>query len=402
LAVNAPGSGPIFPLLGGQYIAGSVQTSMGSSAFHSQVAKLGCAVIGLYPGWTDGGFTMSSAAAAIKALNPNIKLALYTNIMELEPGVGASGSPYSPIYNAAVSGNYFLRTTWPGGSITDADGNAQEGLNQTVAAYQHWRATWSAANEYATNWDALYLDNVFQQPRVSADYAQSGSSQTPSAAGQNWRDGYATYVPLLRAALPGGVLVFGNVADWANGSINGFNQLLDSGSMEGIIGQSWSYESTSWVSMMNYYAKVMQNIRAPGFSIFMQDGSPSDYQAMRYGLCSCLLDNAYYYHSNNGSYDTVELYNEFGFNLGPATAGPGNPTNGTFSSGALAAWQNGVWRRDFANGIALVNPKGNGPRTVTLETFFKHLTGTQAPTVNNGQTVTTITLQDRDGVVMSR
>jgi hypothetical protein len=37
-----------------------------------------------------------------------------------------------------------------------------------------------------------------------------------------------------------------------------------------------------------------------------------------------------------------------------------------------------------------------------LETSYKHLSGTQDPTVNNGQTVTSVTLQDRDGVILAR
>ena len=61
-----------------------------------------------------------------------------------------------------------------------------------------------------------------------------------------------------------------------------------------------------------------------------------------------------------------------------------------------------MYRRDFENGIALVNPKGNGTQTVTLETSYKHLSGTPAPTINNGQTVTTVTLNDRDGVILLR
>jgi len=49
-----------------------------------------------------------------------------------------------------------------------------------------------------------------------------------------------------------------------------------------------------------------------------------------------------------------------------------------------------------------MNPKGNGPQTVTLETSYKHLSGTQVPSVNNGQTVTSVTLNDRDGVILLR
>jgi hypothetical protein len=222
----AQSTSPPFPRLGAYLIGGSVQSSFGTTSYQQQVAKLGVAVIGTYPGWSSGGFNMQSAAAAVKAINPNIKLLPYTNLMELEPGVGSSGSAYSPIYNAANAANWFLRVTSPGGSITDADGLNQIGLNQTTFTnvvsgrnYLQWRAAWTAANEFSANWDGIYLDNVFSQPRVSADYNQSGTTQSASAAGQNWRNGYVAYVGYLRAALPANSQVLGNVADWANGSI---------------------------------------------------------------------------------------------------------------------------------------------------------------------------------------
>ncbi|HSY46460.1 MAG TPA: putative glycoside hydrolase [Steroidobacteraceae bacterium] len=400
-AAAAQSTPPPFPRLGAVLISGSVQSSFGTPSYQQLVAKVGVAVVGLYPGWSGGGFTANSAAAAVKALNPNIKLFPYTNIMELEPGVSSSGSAYSPVYSAVSASNWFLRTAWPNGSITDADGNAQLGLNPANGTYRAWRAVWSAANELTSNWDGVYLDNVFWQPRVSADYSQSGSAQSPSAAGQTWRDGYAAYVTLLKTALPGRYVI-GNTADWANGPIPGYNQMLNGGVMESIIGQSYSYESEGWSQMMNAYKIIMNATAAPGYQIFDQDGSTTDYQGMRYGLASCLLDNAYYYHSNAGTTDTVPLYDEFNFNLGAPAAGPAGSATATYSNGGLTVYQNGVWRRDFVNGISLVNPKGNGTQTVTLETSYKHLSGTQAPSINNGQTVTTVTLNDRDGVILQR
>ncbi|MGH8327315.1 MAG: hypothetical protein ACRET2_11175, partial [Steroidobacteraceae bacterium] len=54
------------------------------------------------------------------------------------------------------------------------------------------------------------------------------------------------------------------------------------------------------------------------------------------------------------------------------------------------------------NGIALVNPKGNGTQTVQLGGTFVKIKGTQDPSVNNGQTVTSVTLNDRDGIILLR
>lgn len=60
-----------------------------------------------------------------------------------------------------------------------------------------------------------------------------------------------------------------------------------------------------------------------------------------------------------------------------------------------------VWRRDFENGIALVNLDSK-VRTVDLEGTFRHLSGTQAPTINTGQLANQVTLNPWDGVILMR
>jgi hypothetical protein len=112
---------------------------------------------------------------------------------------------------------------------------------------------------------------------------------------------------------------------------------------------------------------------------------------MRYGLGTCLLDDGYYsFTDNTAQYYGVVWFDELDQKLGSGMAKP------------TAAWQKGVWRRDFDNGIVLVNPKGNGQQTVTLETPYVKIKGSQDPATNNGQTVTSVTLKDRDGIMLLR
>ena len=147
-----------------------------------------------------------------------------------------------------------------------------------------------------------------------------------------------------------------------------------------------------WTKMMTQYRATMAALNPPKLLIFNQHGDPADYQSFRYGFGSCLMDDGYYSFTANaqGYYGVVE-FDEYNANLGvPVWMPPTRP------------WSNGVWRRDFEHGIALVNPKGNGVQTVALEGPFVKLNGTQAPAVNNGQTVTSVTLQDRDGIVLRR
>ncbi len=52
--------------------------------------------------------------------------------------------------------------------------------------------------------------------------------------------------------------------------------------------------------------------------------------------------------------------------------------------------------------MALVNPKGNGVQTITVEPGFSRITGRQDRRVNNGQPASRITLQDGDGIILVR
>jgi len=168
---------------------------------------------------------------------------------------------------------------------------------------------------------------------------------------------------------------------------------VDGGVLEAMIGESWSVESWGgWNATMAQYQKAMGPVRSPKLVIFNTWGRVTDYQAMRYSLATCLMNNAWFSYTDSGQgYHGVAWFDEFNVNLGQSTTQP--PT---------APWHNGVWRRDFENGIALVNPKGNGPQTVTLETAFVKINGSQAHNVNNGATVTSVTLQDRDGIILLR
>jgi hypothetical protein len=130
----------------------------------------------------------------------------------------------------------------------------------------------------------------------------------------------------------------------------------------------------------------------PKLVAFNQHGDKTDYQALRYGLGSCLLDNGYFSFTDSAlKYTSVTWFDEFDANLGQQSEGP-----------VTKAWQNGVYRRNFENGIVLVNPKGNGPREVTLEEDFRRIKGTQAPSVNNGQLTRKVQLADRDGIILLR
>jgi len=297
--------------------------------------------------------------------------------------------------------NWWLYQNGTTGTVVTNNGYPQVNItnfvppDSTGELYTDWHATWSVAN-LVTPWpalDGLFTDNVYWMPPESGDWNRDGVTDSPSNPSvQQWyRQGFQRFFNDLAAQLPGKLLL-GNMATWgrSNSVLTEYNQLLQGGVIEGIVGQPWSPENwAGWTAALAWYRKTMAATAAPQLVLFHQYDVAGNYQGMRYGLATCLMDNGYYEFSTN--YHTIWWFDEYNTSLGQATSAP--PT---------AAWQKGVWRRDFQNGIALVNPKGNGPQTVTLETSYKKINGTQVPSINNGQTVTTVTLLDRDGLILLR
>jgi len=389
-----------FPRLGGYLIGGSTP-----QLTPARVAGLDVVVLSAYPGWvSNAGLSPQQFIAATKAINPNIKFFLYTDIMEIQNPIRSN---YVPRYGQIATVPWYAYPAGTSGSPVSSGFSTMYATNITTYSrvsngqnYPTWRAQQDIAQYITPNpsADGIYIDNVFWKPRFDADWTLSGSSQSQwnATTQQVYRLGYVSYIRQLQAALGSGKYVAGNTADWDQSGvavITEYMGVLAGGVMESMIGQSYSYEATSWAAMMAAYTKISQAMAAPNYNIFAQDGSPTDYQGFRYGFTSCLMGDGYFFYDN--SYDDYLTFDEYNANLGA-------PLGAALVFPGAAPWQNGVYRRDFQNGIALVNPKGNGTRTVTLETTYKHFSGSQAAAVNNGQSVTTVTLNDRDGVILMR
>jgi len=60
-----------------------------------------------------------------------------------------------------------------------------------------------------------------------------------------------------------------------------------------------------------------------------------------------------------------------------------------------------VWRRDFQNGVALVNASGQ-TASIALGSTYQKIKGTQDPVVNDGTLVSAVTVPAKDGVILLR
>jgi hypothetical protein len=410
--------GTLFPLLGGMLI-GSPH-NYNNSSYRLEVAKLDLAILGMYNGWNGGASAMATSVNAIKAINPDILLGNYTIMTEVPTArsnsattvrwdkltnqVGPNGVGNWWAYNAAGQ-----HTDWAGGTFNTWDTNCT--LQVTPDSNGDRWPQYAAKLDYTQilnniNWDIWYCDNNFWKPRSDADWDRSGTndSQNNETIRNLWRDGQRAYYDTAKATAPG-LEVMVNADSDLDGAVHPgeaepytqYQSVVHGAFLEHAIGKDWSVETWGgWATMMAWYRATRPNLLDPRrvvLDVYMGD-NPTDYKTLRYAFASALLENGYF--SASSDYNQVLWFDEYDLAGTATTKWLGAAVDGPQTS----PYQLGVYRRTFANGTVLVNPKGNGVRTVTIESGWRRFSGTQAPTVNNGQPATSITLADRDAIFL--
>ncbi len=415
---------PEFPRLGGAKI--SAPQNYDDPNVQSQLARLDFVIIEIQPGWRGSGVAMRNAVQAIKAKNPDIVIADYVNVGNVHNTVG--GLPAAPLRQKLDAERWWLYTSGANGTKvpSSAGGTAYSTTNHTVFVPQddagdRWH-NWLAKYHFDQVWrhipelDATFTDSFYWKPAVVGDWNRDGIPDSPNdtKSGMWWRQGMMAHVDQIQALMPGR-LVMGNLGrSGVPEAVNTeFQGRLHGGLLERFIGETWSPEGMdmngvvragSWKTMMDRYRKVMAMLAlppAPRILGFDMKGRPTDFRAFRYGFASALMDDGYFALAdgtgkNLYSPKTVPWFDEYDL------AGTANTKwlGVAVDAPPLSPWQNGVYRRRFQNGMALVNPRNNGDRTVTIEPGYRRFLGNQDRVVNNGSPATSITLKDRDGILL--
>jgi hypothetical protein len=373
--------------------------------YQRELARLDVVVLGFYRGWAPAGYARNSpeamrkAVAALKALNPRLLVGQYSVLNE-------TYDDPKDVATADLRGKLTESGWW----LKDAAGRKVQWtaqFNAWVVNYTNWARPdgaglrwpqWLALRDHAAYFrdvpelDIVFFDNVFARPRVRADWDGDGRDDDESDP-RILAAHYAAHLAhwqAVRTTNPRAILV-GNVAD-ADLSNAEWRGQLEGGFLEGIMGLKWSIETREgWPAMMKFYRTVMSNLKEPKIAAFNVHGNPSDYRLFRYAYASCLLDDGYFSFTDVGrEYSSVPWFDEYDFRLGRSVSRP-----------PVAPWRDGVWRRDFENGLVLVNPTRES-RTVTLEPGYRRLAGNQDPKVNDGSAVTELVLRPKHGIVLRR
>ncbi len=324
--------------------------------------------------------------------NPNIKILVYITPEEIIKNANSSYSVMRQQFVSGLSPTWYLVNSqgkqlswWNGTWLLDVGNNAPmvngERYNQYLVNFVSHTLLGSGL------WDGVFYDNSWDNITYFAgkdiDMNRDGIKDTNPD--QAWRNGMKYIYDQTRTETGGKYIILGN------GMITTYINNLDGVLIENFQKQPWSqvmnvyqtYESRS----LNKNPIVLINSNGDNYNAKKQ------YQRMRYGLTSVLLNNGYYsYDFGDTDHGQTWQYDEYSVDLG-------NANSVASSEHKYTTYKPDVWERTFDHGISLVNST-NQSTTVSLGATYEKIHGVQDPAVNNGAIVSNITLRPKDGLIL--
>lgn len=238
-------------------------------------------------------------------------------------------------------------------------------------------------------WDGVFLDNVWEDISwigETVDLDQDGQAESASEYDQAWNDGVQEVLRRIRNQTD---------ADWiitGNGGV-GYADQLDGVAFENFPNTKYG----SWIPSLREYLFIdNENGLAIINSNDNDGGNSANYQDFRFGLASALLGEGYYgFDSGPQTHHELFFYDEYEVALGDPVSGPFN----TLDSAHPTELAEGLWRRDFENGIVLLNSTSSS-RQYILEEGFEKVKGEQDPAVNSGKLIGSVTIPANDGILL--
>ncbi|EKE07388.1 MAG: hypothetical protein ACD_18C00100G0002 [uncultured bacterium] len=152
----------------------------------------------------------------------------------------------------------------------------------------------------------------------------------------------------------------------------------------------------SWSTVMNNLKFIKNNNKKPNITILNSNSNNTgqeDYQDMRFGLTSALLEDAYFsYDHGDTNHGQTWWYDEYDVNLGDAISVSKSKNN-------YADYKPDIWQRSFENGVAVVNST-DSKQKIELGGEYEKIHGTQDIKVNDGSIVSQVNVEAKDGVIL--
>ncbi|MFC1622480.1 putative glycoside hydrolase [Patescibacteria group bacterium] len=328
----------------------------------------------------------------LRELNPNIKIIAYLSAMEfpivnignLESVKGPWHRMYQQIdskwYLKDGSGN--IHSIWPGNYSFNITKYCPDYNNQKFNEFlpKFVKDTLMSTGK----WDGVFYDNVLDGIKFTnngqVDINNDFKIDDQVWADQAWREGALTLLNNTRKALGNNKIILVNSSSYGKDYINGR------------LYESWPDPwQGGWTGSMQDYASLEKNILSYPQIIILNPNTNNtgvqNAQKIRFGITSTLMGDGYFaYDYGTQDHSQVWHYTEYDVALG-------NPINSAYNTlnKNSSSFVTGVWRRDFTNGLALVNST-NKTQIINLEKEYTR--------IDNAQKIKTITLLSEDGIIL--
>ncbi len=246
-------------------------------------------------------------------------------------------------------------------------------------------------------WDGVFYDEasatISWLNGGNLDLDLNGVRDAADEADRQWKNGMVRMLKTTRELSgPDPIII-------TNGDSDADLQASVNGRMFENFPTPWEGDG-SWSAVEGSYLRLQRQVGyAPVFVVNGTAGNTGDnarYADMRFGLASALLGDGFFgFDGGDQDHGQLWMYDEYSASLGKPLGPPRNLTGGG------EAIRPGLWRRDFQNGIVLVNSTDR-EQTAEFEGDFERLHGTQDPVVNNGEISGNARVPAEDGIILLR
>lgn len=378
-AVNLPDN---YPRVGNYFLDPEISQSEAE-----ELAQWDIVVLGL-----ETHYTSAAAFTAMKELNPDIIILAYVTSEEVPTkhlSEDDTNSPIYKLYNRLNShDDWFLKNTsgdylnfYPDSRMINVTGPWKKQLPKFMSK--------QILKKNPQHWDGIFYDNCFNNVAWvdnKIDLDLDGQADNWNDADAAWKNGMTKMMKNTRKRNPNSVIICNSNGDfytYINGRlIEAFPSSYDGG----------------WTGSMEKYMDVLEQAKDPSIVIVntvANSADDSNYRLMRYNLTSTLMGDGFAsFDQSIDSHNSLWWYDEYSVALGSPLADAYN-----VKTNAGGEWTEAVWRRNFEQGIVLLNASDQEQRVI-LEDGFEKILGTQDTATNNGKIVGSVKIGAHDGIIL--
>ncbi len=244
-------------------------------------------------------------------------------------------------------------------------------------------------------WDGVFYDNLWGDVtwvrNGDMDINRNGNIRPIAEINREWANGNKAMLVRSRELMGNNFIIMGNGMVY-----DGYQPYLN-GMMFESFPSPWENGGT-WSGSMNTYAKISGVNRQPQTTVLnTYNKDRNSFSKVRFGLASTLMqDSGYFsYDYDNTNHAQLWWYDEYDVNLGKPLFPAYNiqdKTNDKFKPG--------LWRRDYENGIVMLNSTSKEQKYIFSREEFEKINGQQDRSVNNGAIVNWVKIAPNDGVIL--